>query len=101
MTQMPGMHLVHTKKHDFSENIAGHCMHSTGLHVNCGVQAPGGSEAEMAYKRLQAICAAMRQELDSDLRIHETRKLPNWIVLPQITAAEYGKVGICQVNRLP
>ncbi|CAL8462927.1 g2461 [Coccomyxa elongata] len=54
--------------------------------------APGGSEAEMAYKRLQAICAAMRQELDSDLRIHETRKLPNWIILPQITAAEYGKL---------
>lgn len=63
-----------------------------------GVQAPGGSEAEMAYKRLQAICAAMRQELDSDLRIHETRKLPNWIVLPQITAAEYGKVGMSQLT---
>lgn len=73
-------------------------MPSMTLDVHCGVQAPGGSEAEMAYKRLQAICAAMRQELDSDLRIHETRKLPNWIILPQITAAEYGKVGKTQVN---
>lgn len=46
----------------------------------------------MAYKRLQAICSAMRQELDGDLRIHETRKLPTFVILPQITAAEYGKV---------
>lgn len=34
----------------------------------------------------------MRQELDGDLRIHETRKLPTFVILPQITAAEYGKV---------
>ncbi len=46
----------------------------------------------MSYKRLQAICSAMRQELDSDLRIHETRKLPTFVILPQVTAAEYGRV---------
>ncbi|EIE27268.1 hypothetical protein COCSUDRAFT_55287 [Coccomyxa subellipsoidea C-169] len=59
--------------------------------------ATGGSEAEMSYKRLQAICSAMRQELDSDLRIHETRKLPTFVILPQVTAAEYGRLFVADL----
>jgi hypothetical protein len=34
----------------------------------------------------------VKQELQNDLHIHDSSQLPTFINLPQITAAEYGRV---------
>lgn len=53
---------------------------------------PGSSAAELAYARLEALCHAVKQELQNDLRIHDAAVLPAFVNLPQVTAAEYGRV---------
>lgn len=55
-------------------------------------QAGGASEAEVAYARLEALCQAIKAELGNDLKIHDAAVLPAFITLPQVTAAEYGRV---------
>jgi hypothetical protein len=55
------------------------------------MQGPG--EAEVAYARLEALCQAVKGELQQDLHIHDAAVLPNFVNLPQVTAAEYGRVG--------
>ncbi len=55
-------------------------------------QAAAGSDADVAYARLEALCAAVRAELEVDLRIHDAALLPKFVALPQVTAAEYGRV---------
>ena len=38
----------------------------------------------------------MRGELEQDIHIHDAAVLPNFVNLPQVTAAEYGRVrAIC------
>jgi hypothetical protein len=56
------------------------------------LQVPGKSDAELAYARLEALCHAVKQELQNDLHIHDAAVLPAFVNLPQITAAEYGGV---------
>ena len=56
------------------------------------VQAAAGSSAEAAYGRLEALCSAVRAELAVDLRINDAAVLPSFVSLPQVTAAEYGRV---------
>ena len=55
----------------------------------------GGGEAEVAYARLEALCQAIKAELGNDLKIHDAAVLPAFITLPQVTAAEYGRVRAC------
>ena len=55
-------------------------------------QAAAGSSAEAAYARLEALCSAVRAELATDLRISDAAVLPSFVSLPQVTAAEYGRV---------
>ena len=52
----------------------------------------GSAEAELAYARLEALCQAMQAELQQDLRIHDAAVLPNFVNLPKVSAAEYGRV---------
>jgi len=52
----------------------------------------GRGDAEVAYARLEALCQAIKAELGGDLKIHDAAVLPAFITLPQVTAAEYGRV---------
>ena len=52
----------------------------------------GSAEAELAYARLEALCAAVKTELQQDLHIHDAAVLPNFVNLPKVAAAEYGRV---------
>ncbi len=52
----------------------------------------GSAEAELAYARLEALCQAVKVELQQDLHIHDAAVLPNFVNLPKIAAAEYGRV---------
>lgn len=52
----------------------------------------GSADADLAYARLEALCAAVKGELQQDLHIHDAAVLPNFVNLPQVTAAEYGRV---------
>lgn len=52
----------------------------------------GCADAELAYARLEALCQAVKGELQQDLHIHDAAVLPNFVNLPQVTAAEYGRV---------
>ena len=52
----------------------------------------GSGDAELAYVRLEALCQAVKGELQQDLHIHDAAVLPNFVNLPQVTAAEYGRV---------
>ena len=60
------------------------------------LQAPTGvgeaSDAEAAYARMEALSQAIKNELQNDLRIHDSAVLPQFVNLPQITAAEYCRV---------
>ena len=49
----------------------------------------------MAYARLEVLCQAIKAELGNDLKIHDAAVLPAFITLPQVTAAEYGRVRAC------
>lgn len=61
----------------------------------------GGVGAEAAYARLEALCAAIKTELQRDLHIHDQAILPSSVNLPQITAAEYCRVGLlCPLQAL-
>lgn len=60
------------------------------LHACSDVQ--GSAEAELAYARLEALCQAVKVELQQDLHIHDAAVLPNFVNLPKIAAAEYGRV---------
>lgn len=46
----------------------------------------------VAYQRLEFLTQAIKNELQRDLQINDAGVLPPDIVLPQITAAEYGRV---------
>ena len=50
------------------------------------------SDAEVAYARLGALCQAIKNELQNDLKIHDAAILPSYVNLPQVTAAEYSTV---------
>ena len=50
------------------------------------------SDAEAAYARMEALSQAIKNELQNDLRIHDSAVLPHFVNLPQITAAEYCRV---------
>ncbi len=52
----------------------------------------GLADADLAYARLEALCGAVRGELEQDIHIHDAAVLPNFVNLPQVTAAEYGRV---------
>ncbi len=52
----------------------------------------GSAEAELAYARLEALCQAVKVELQQDLHIHDAAVLPNFVNVPKIAAAEYGRV---------
>ena len=52
----------------------------------------GSAEAELAYARLEALCQAVKSELQQDLHIHDAAVLPNFVNLPKVAAAEYGRV---------
>ena len=58
----------------------------------------GSADADLAYTRLEALCGAVKGELQQDLHIHDAAVLPNFVNLPQVTAAEYGRVRVipCQ-----
>ena len=71
------------------------CSYSVTACGCCPDQAAAGSDAEVAYARLEALCAAIRAELEVDLRIHDAALLPKFVNLPAVTAAEYGRVGPC------
>lgn len=56
-------------------------------------QHVGGVGPDAAYARLEALCSAIKTELQRDLHIHDQAILPSSVNLPQVTAAEYCKVG--------
>ena len=56
------------------------------------LEKQGSADADLAYARLEALCAAVKGELQQDLHIHDAAVLPNFVNLPQVTAAEYGRV---------
>ncbi|KAK9839863.1 hypothetical protein WJX81_007158 [Elliptochloris bilobata] len=58
----------------------------------------GGGEAEVAYARLEALCQAIKAELGNDLKIHDAAVLPAFIMLPQVTAAEYGRLFVAKLT---
>ena len=56
------------------------------------LRVQGSADADLAYARLEALCGAVKGELQQDLHIHDAAVLPNFVNLPQVTAAEYGRV---------
>ena len=60
----------------------------------------GSADADLAYARLEALCGAVKGELQQDLHIHDAAVLPNFVNLPQVTAAEYGRVRVPFLVRL-
>ena len=54
--------------------------------------AAGDGGAAAAYGRLEALATALRAELGADLTIHDAAVLPSCINLPQLAAAEYGRL---------
>ncbi|KAK9806759.1 hypothetical protein WJX72_001747 [[Myrmecia] bisecta] len=61
---------------------------------------PHDAEAELAYARLEALCQAIKNELQNDLRIHDSAVLPSFVVLPQVTAAEYCREFVAKLDRV-
>lgn len=56
-------------------------------------QAPEDMRPDvLAYQRLEFLTQAIKNELQRDLQINDAGVLPPDVVLPQITAAEYGRV---------
>ncbi|CAK0784807.1 hypothetical protein CVIRNUC_008011 [Coccomyxa viridis] len=58
----------------------------------CASDQSGLADADLAYARLEALCGAVRGELEQDIHIHDAAVLPNFVNLPQVTAAEYGRM---------
>jgi hypothetical protein len=60
----------------------------------CGTQqAPEDLRPDvLAYQRLEFLTQSIKNELQRDLQINDAGVLPPDVVLPQITAAEYGRV---------
>jgi hypothetical protein len=57
------------------------------------MQAPEELHPDVvAYQRLEILTQAIKNELQKDLEINDAGVLPPDVVLPQITAAEYGRV---------
>ncbi len=63
-----------------------------GIRAGCHGDMQGSADAELAYARLEALCQAVKGELQQDLHIHDAAVLPNFVNLPKVTAAEYGRV---------
>ncbi|KAL3142941.1 hypothetical protein ABBQ38_003227 [Trebouxia sp. C0009 RCD-2024] len=61
---------------------------SQGVPVGSGTE----QDAEAAYHRLELLSQSIRNELQRDLHIHDSAVLPNFINLPQVTAAEYTRL---------
>ena len=59
------------------------------------MQANSSVDFQIAYHQLESLCQAIRSELHSDLQLWNTNVLPQAVILPQITAAEYCKVLSC------
>ena len=58
----------------------------------CAWQVPAETDMEVAYVRIEALCQAIKAELNNDLKIHDSAILPSFINLPQVTAGEYCRV---------
>ncbi|KAK9868824.1 hypothetical protein WJX84_006782 [Apatococcus fuscideae] len=61
-------------------------------------QHVGGVGPDAAYARLEALCSAIKTELQRDLHIHDQAILPSSVNLPQVTAAEYCKLFLARLR---
>eukprot|EP00803_Ostreobium_quekettii_P008071 evm.model.scf_392.11 EVM.evm.TU.scf_392.11 scf_392:73995-87831(+) len=73
------------------QTLQGHCHvegterpeHSTALYYN------NEGADEQQYKQMMSLCSALRNELEFDIRIHETEVLAPDVILPQVTAGVF------------
>ncbi|DBB16594.1 TPA: hypothetical protein ACH3X3_014851 [Trebouxia sp. C0006] len=69
-------------------DTAPHYDPSQGVPVGPGTE----QDAEAAYYHMELLSQSIRNELQRDLHIHDSAVLPNFVNLPQVTAAEYTRL---------